>query len=162
MLIKRTAPQAEPITLEEAKLHVRINPDDTSEDKDILIPLISAAREFCENRTGRSFAVQTISVCPESSGTVRLPYAPVISVDSVTTLQGEPVEYAADIFRGTVEVDRSDVVITYTAGGDEIPALMRQAMLMLIDDWYNNRGDSSIEVTGAVKTILNQNKRWWF
>ena len=49
MEITRQPPAAEPLNLEEVKLHLKTNPGDTSEDKDIIAPLISAAREYCEN-----------------------------------------------------------------------------------------------------------------
>ena len=41
-------PVKEPVTLEEVKAHLRINPGDSSEDQDILQPLIPAAREYCD------------------------------------------------------------------------------------------------------------------
>ena len=103
MVITRQPPAVEPLSLEEVKLHLRNNPGDTSEDKDIIAPLISAAREYCENYCGKSFAEQSITAYPEVSGTVTLPRGPVISVDSVT-VDGEAVEYTADVRRGTVTV----------------------------------------------------------
>lgn len=45
----------EPVTLAEAKLHLRINPGDDSEDG-LIKDLITAAREFCENYTGKELA----------------------------------------------------------------------------------------------------------
>lgn len=163
-IIKQT-PKAEPLNLEEVKLHLRINPGDTSEDIDILAPLISAAREYCENYCGKSLAEQTITVYPEVSGTVTLPRGPVISVDSVT-VDGETVEYTADVRRGTVTVNKPGAVITYTAGYEEIPYLVRQAMLLLIGHWYTNREaviqGSTSTVNMAVKTMLNQHRGWWF
>ena len=158
MEITRQPPAAEPLNLEEVKLHITTNPCDTSEDKDVIAPLISAAREYCENYCGRSFAVQTITAYPEVSGTV-------ISVDSVT-VDGEAVEYTADVRRGTVTVNKPGAVITYTAGYEETPYLVRQAMLLLIGHWYTNREaviqGSTTEIDIAVRAMLNQYKGWWF
>ena len=163
-IIKQT-PKAEPLNLEEVKLHLRINPGDTSEDIDILTPLISAAREYCENYCGKSLAEQTITVYSEMSGTLTLPRAPVISVDSVT-VDGEAVEYTADVRRGTVTVNKPGAVITYTGGYEETPYLVRQAMLLLIGHWYTNREavmqGSTTEIDIAVRAMLNQYKGWWF
>lgn len=163
-IIKQT-PKAEPLNLEEVKLHLRINPGDTSEDIDILTPLISAAREYCENYCGKSLAEQTVTVYSEMSGTVTLPRGPVISVDSVT-VDGEAVEYTADVRRGTVTVNKPGAVITYTAGCEETPYLVRQAMLLLIGHWYTNREaviqGSTTEIDIAVRAMLNQYKGWWF
>ena len=165
MEITRQPPAAEPLNLEEVKLHLKINPGDTSEDKDIIAPLISAAREYCENYCGRSFAVQTITAYPEASGTIALPRGPVMSVDSVT-VNGEAAEYTADIRRGTVTVNKPGAVITYTAGYEETPYLVRQAMLLLIGHWYTNREaviqGSTTEIDIAVRAMLNQYKGWWF
>lgn len=163
-IIKQT-PKAEPLNLEEVKLHLRINPGDTSEDIDILTPLISAAREYCENYCGKSLAEQTITVYSEMSGTLTLPRAPVISVDSVT-VDGETAEYTADVHYGTVTVNKPGAVITYTAGYEETPYLVRQAMLLLIGHWYTNREaviqGSTTEIDIAVRAMLNQYKGWWF
>lgn len=165
MVITRQPPAVEPLSLEEVKLHLRNNPGDTSEDKDIIAPLISAAREYCENYCGKSFAEQSITAYPEVSGTVTLPRGPVISVDSVT-VDGEAVEYTADVRRGTVTVNNPGAVITYTAGYEETPYLVRQAMLLLIGHWYTNREaviqGSTTEIDIAVRAMLNQYKGWWF
>lgn len=165
MVITRQPPAVEPLNLEEVKLHLRINPGDTSEDIDILAPLISAAREYCENYCGKSLAEQTITVYSEMSGTVTLPRGPVISVDSVT-VDGEAVEYTADVRRGTVTVNKPGAVITYTAGCEETPYLVRQAMLLLIGHWYANREATAqsapAEISMAVRAMLNQYKGWWF
>lgn len=165
MVITRQPPAVEPLSLEEVKLHLRNNPGDTSEDKDIIAPLISAAREYCENYCGKSFAEQSITAYPEVSGTMTLPRGPVISVDSVT-VDGEAVEYTADVRRGTVTVNKPGAVITYTAGYEETPYLVRQAMLLLIGHWYTNREaviqGSTTEIDIAVRATLNQYKGWWF
>lgn len=54
----------EPVSLEDAKLHIRTVCGDTSEDSAIIQPIITAAREYCENVTGRAFARQTINAYP--------------------------------------------------------------------------------------------------
>lgn len=53
----KTAPTVEPITLTEAKLHLKIDSDTT--DDNLITALIQAARESCENYTGRAFINQT-------------------------------------------------------------------------------------------------------
>lgn len=165
MQIISQIPLAEPVTLDDAKLHLRINPGDISEDRAIIAPLIMAAREYCENYTGRSFALQKITVHADEHGTIKLPRGPVVSVDSVT-LDGKTVEYTADLHSGTVTVDQSGATIAYTAGYTHIPMLVRQAMLLLIGHWYANREavaqTTSAEVDMAVRAMLNQYKGWWF
>ena len=68
--------------------------------------------------------------------------------------------------RGTVTVNKPGAVITYTAGYEETPYLVRQAMLLLIGHWYTNREaviqGSTTEIDIAVRAMLNQYKGWWF
>ena len=47
-----TAPTTEPVTIADARLHIRAITGDTTEDAAIIEPLITAAREYCENVTG--------------------------------------------------------------------------------------------------------------
>lgn len=53
-----TQPTIEPLTLAEAKLHCRIDSDDTARDT-LITALIQAARERAEHLTGRNFLTQT-------------------------------------------------------------------------------------------------------
>ncbi len=157
----------EVVTLDEAKAHLRIIPDDDSEDQLIILPLISAAREYCENYTGRAFALQSITALADDAGTITLPRCPVKSVESVTA-DGEAIIFTADTKRGTVTVDKANSVITYTAGG-HTPFLVRQAMLLLIGHWYANReavvaASTAVphEIEMAAQSMLRQYKGWWF
>lgn len=52
----KTAPVAEPLTLEDAKTHLRV--DGTDED-DLIESLVQTAREYCETFTNRAFVTQT-------------------------------------------------------------------------------------------------------
>lgn len=79
-----TPPADEPVSLAEAKLHCKIEPD--VEDDDALVSgLITAAREFVENQTHRAFVDRELELvldhfpCRE----IVFPVTPVISVDSV-------------------------------------------------------------------------------
>ena len=53
-----TPPAVEPIALDEAKRHLRIE-DGVSEDDALVGTLISAVRIWAENFTGRAFITQT-------------------------------------------------------------------------------------------------------
>jgi uncharacterized phiE125 gp8 family phage protein len=77
-----TQPTVEPITLAEAKLHLRV--DDTDSD-DLITSLISSARQKVEAFTRRSLITQTITaVWDRPVGDVlELPATPLASVTSV-------------------------------------------------------------------------------
>jgi len=179
-----TAPTAEPVTLADAKAHLRIVAGDTSEDAAIITPLITAAREYCENITGRALAPQTIEAYPERlDDIIVLPRPPVVSVTSVKYTDADGTETTMDA--GNYIVDKvggriafrtkptftpavvNPVKITYEAGTTP-PKTIRQAMLLLIGHWYENReavivgAVASVKVELAVRSLLNQSKVWWF
>jgi len=85
-LVQTIAPASEPITLTEAKAHLRVETDFT-EDDTIIGTFISAARESCEARTGRQLVTATYALrlggfpCGDS---IELPKPPLVSVTSIT------------------------------------------------------------------------------
>lgn len=77
-----TAPIAEPITLEEAKAHLRV---DHSEDDALISAMISAARVYCEQFTARAFVTQTWELVLDEFPTneILIPFPPLQSVTSI-------------------------------------------------------------------------------
>lgn len=78
-----TAPLREPVTVEHAKLHARIDLD--TEDA-LVARWITAAREYAEEHTGRAWVNQTLKLTLDDwpcDGCIRLPRDPVPSVSSV-------------------------------------------------------------------------------
>jgi len=177
-----TAPTVEPVTLADAKVHLRTVTGDTSEDSAIISPLITAAREFCENITGRALASQTVKAYPDAWGLWRLPRPPLTSVTSIKYYDEDNVEatlpaanYQADAVDGLVSViyaptaalrALNPIVVEYVTGYTTAPMAVRQAMLLLIGHWYTNReavviGTASGEIDLTVHRLLNQYREWW-
>lgn len=177
-----TAPTVEPVTLADAKVHLRTVTGDTSEDSAIITPLITAAREYCENITGRALAPQTVKAYPHGWGAHpnewRLPHPPLTAVTSIKyygtdnaehTLAAE--DYQVDTVDGLINIlkepgltlrDLNPIVAEYTCGYATAPKPIRQAMLLWIADKYQNRGDDLAEKTDtAIHNLLNQYKVWW-
>lgn len=177
-----TAPTVEPVTLADVKIHLRTVTGDTSEDAAVITPLITAAREYCENVTGLALAAQTVKAYPDSWGLWRLPRSPVTSItsvkyydvdDAVYTLAA--TEYQVDLVDGLISILEdpgielralNPIVVEYTTGfttGNTCPMAIRQAMLLLIAHWYQNREavGVGVEVDYSVKRLLNQYKGWW-
>lgn len=117
-------PTTEPITLEVARLHLRLeaegspptHPDDTL----ISGVYLPAARESCEQYVGRALAPQTLEVSlsrfPGPYATdgydqrYELPMAPLIGVDSVIYTDGDgfaqtlaTVDYGVDLFGSVIQ-----------------------------------------------------------
>jgi uncharacterized phiE125 gp8 family phage protein len=82
-----TAPTVQPLSLSEAKLHLKV--ETTAEDA-LIEGLIRAATDHCETFTGRALCRQTWDDKRESfpAGTIWLAKPPVVSVTSVTYLDG--------------------------------------------------------------------------
>lgn len=77
-----TAPAHEPVSLERAKRHLRIDDDDSD---DLLRSCLTAARRWCEGFTGRSFLWQTIAAKRDDLPVqIELPCPPLRSVSSIT------------------------------------------------------------------------------
>jgi len=83
-----TGPIEEPLTLEDAKAHLRVDGD----AEDVLITaLIRAAREQVEHETGRAMMTQTWDVSFDAwpaEDVVELPVPPVQSISSVSYVDG--------------------------------------------------------------------------
>ncbi len=163
-----SGPQAEPVTREEAKAHARI--DGASEDARI-DALIAAARADVENRTGRALMTQSWRIVRDGvprGGVVRLAPAPVISVDAVTLYgaDGTPQvasadEYEVDLvsapgrlllrsgrFWGARAMNGLEIDVTCGYGdAADVPAPLKQAILMLTAYWFEQREAAS---AGAV------------
>jgi uncharacterized phiE125 gp8 family phage protein len=193
-----TEPTQEPITLAQAKEHLRV--DGTDED-DVISNLILTARKYCETYQNRAYAQQTIELTldnwPDCLEPIELPRPPLISVESVKYYTTDNAENVWDISQYYVDYDNepgrispnysviypSDVLrpingikVRYTAGyapkiinnsdgstsADycaNVPQTVKQAMLLLIGDWYENRDASmtraaSKDVDFSVKALL--------
>lgn len=85
MPARRTAgPALEPITLAQAKLHLRV---DIADDDALITTLISAVREQCERRTRRTLVESTwVLTLPAFAAAMDLPWGPLRSVTDVRYL----------------------------------------------------------------------------
>lgn len=148
-LILVEAPAVEPVTLEEAKLHMKV---DTTEDDALISVLIAAARKVAEEYTRRAFITQTWEYSIDSLELyTRLPRPPVQLIESVT-VDGEaisPENYELiqpDMLLAKVPmraIKPRGVVVRYKAGygsnSSDVPQPIRQAILMLAAHMYENR-----------------------
>lgn len=173
-------PVEEPLTLEEAKAQCRV---DTQDDDTLLTSLIIAAREWCERIDWRAYVTQTLQLWLDewpSNGVLRVPKPPLQSVTSVVYYNAGDVAAtwaASNYIVDTIEqpgriVLRSGaawpsttlraangICVTYVAGyglAVDVPQRIKQALLLLVGHWYENREDST---TGAVNRTIDNGVR---
>ena len=169
----------EPITQAEVAERLKLLPVSTDESSYTITPLITAAREYCEARTGYAFMPQRITAYPTEDDLAGryfyLPRVPVVEVESVTVNGEATSDYECD-GEGAMRISGVDlaslsglnpVAVTYKAGEATCPASAKQAMLLLIGHWYQNRESvqtgavTAVEVAQTTDALLRLYRRWW-
>lgn len=194
-LIQTSPPSAEPITLDQAKAHLRVT---FAQEDDLIGSLVTASRRYCESALKQGLVTQSWTMyldgfpaaggyynkairdvwsgsgglpsglgfypgmVPNSTGVIDLPRPPILSVDAVRYFDfagdvqvvdpslyvvslGTPAriqpQYSTvwPIARPTIDAVQVDFTSGYGADGSAVPATIRQAMLLCISHWYNNR-----------------------
>lgn len=175
-LILVTGPASEPVTLEEAKLHLRV---DVADDDGLISGLVAAARQAFEEVNGRALFTQTWKLILDgwpSAPYIALPRPPLASVTSVSYVESDgntmvwgSSNYVVETLRtpGRIHLAEnvtwpsaslraaSPITITYVAGWattEVIPQRYKQAILLLAGHWYENR--ENVVVSGAVPKSL--------
>jgi hypothetical protein len=149
-----TQATVEPLTLEEVKLHLRVDHD----DEDSMIGLyMKAARQHAERFLGLSLAAQSVRYVltnnelprdewlmyePRRPNVIELPLSPVATIESVTD-GVNPYTHTANllVFPATVEVESipDTLVISYTTT-PLVEEDIRLALLLIIHTMYETRG----------------------
>ena len=158
-----TGPALEPVSLADVKAHLRVDHDD---DDTLLQAAIVSARFHVETVTRRVLIEQSWRVYLDAwprKRIVTVPVAPLITVDAVTVYDAngdpqtvDPDDY--DVDAATVPgrmvlaanapapaaraVDGVEIDVTagYGPSSVDVPAALRQAVLMLVTHWYEHRG----------------------
>lgn len=199
-LVRVTPPAVEPVSLVDAKAHLRV---DTFDDDTLIGLLISAAREWAEQETQRALITQqwrvSFDAFPVSNAiqpppsqwdrwplvgllplgmtpndVIPLPKPPLLSVESVTYIGTDGTPQTLDPSAYVVDSDavvgrlvrayntswpnaraqRNAITVNYTAGygpaSTDVPAAIRQAMLLAIGDLYENREAQSAMTAGGL------------
>ncbi len=173
-LTRATPPAAEPVSVSEAKAHLRV---DISDDDSYIGTLITAAREWCEQYLDRTLINTQWTMRLDSFPyEIELPRPPIATSGTTTAVSltytlGD--DSTATLSTTAYRVDRSStpgvvrqlragtwpanlddynaVAVTWWAGygasGTSVPAAIRHAILMLVGHWYESR--SSV-LTGSI------------
>jgi len=141
-----------------------------SAEDDVLTRFISAARVYCEEYQGRAYITQTWEKALDdfpAADTIQIPIAPLQSVTSVKYYDTDETEstlsdsyYYVDTYKDPGRIvlqygyswpsdvlrPANGVIIRYVCGyGDnatDVPESIRQAILLLVGHFYENRENS--------------------
>ncbi len=178
-----TPSNVDAVWLSEAKEHLNINSDDTSND-DLIAKKIMAATAMCEKYAGLSFVTQTRRVTLDyfCSRDVILPYGPVQSVTSFIYLDEDDVEqdftdYTLDTHSALAKVRVNDtwpttnlglnnVAIDYVTGTsiEDVPYEAKEAVLRLTAKLFEHRGDDNggLLMSEEITDLLDAIKVYWY
>lgn len=182
-LVLIAGPGAEPLTLDEVKMHLRV--DGNTEDA-LITSLILTSRLHIEAALGLALMTQSWKLVLDAwpaDGLVPLPIAPVAAVTETRILAADgtpdtlpPGSFILDSSRRPARLAPSEgqwpppgrryagIEIDLTAGfgtaPDDVPQPIRQALLLLIAHWYEHRdpveiGAPATAVPHAVSRLLN-------
>ena len=161
-----TPPAIEPVSLVEAKAHLKV---EVSDDDSLIDGLITTARQHIECQTGKALIDQTWAIYLDDWGgnEIVLPVEPVSAVNAIRTYSEDdsapligPEHYYTDtvsspariVLRGSRVWQRPgriangieiELVAGYGPAGNDVPASLRQAILLLVAHWYENREGAS-------------------
>lgn len=175
---------AEPVTLTEAKLHLKV---DVVDDDDLIEGLIQAAREWVENYCRRSLVQRSLSLRLDCfPGVICLPRGPVISLTSVkytdasgnlqtvssssydSDLYSEPAR-VQPVFGGVWPVPKvgalNSVLVTYEAGyspssdsptdyAANVPAAIKSALKLHIQANYGRGVEDTAKLMASAEALL--------
>jgi len=178
-------PSVEPITLEEAKHHLRID----GNDDDLLIQsLIKQAREWCEYYQNRKYITQTLELVldtfPNGNAIVFNSCSPVQKVESIKYYDENRQEFLFDessyiadldgfvnrlvLNRGkhwpvvelqSVNAVRVRVVAGYGDGGDKVPEAIKWAIILQMKLLYDDyRPEEKTKLEEARNALLSMNR----
>lgn len=183
-----TAPTIEPVTLEQAKKQVGLSLDDGYHDE-LLGSLITAARQTVEARTNRAIINQTwdmvLDCFPYGLEPIYIPKAPLSSITSIKHYDTSNVEQtiATSVYKVLTNREPGEVLLKYQqswpalyseaavvtirfvagygATASTVPAALKQAILLLVTHWFNNReavliGSISKEIELSFNALCDQ------
>lgn len=164
-------PAAPVLLLGEVKQHLKVDANDDDALIEIFIAAATGHIDGPGGWLGRAIGVQTLEAGLDGFvyDPIRLPYPPVIDIVSIRyedatgtwrDLDPETYELRGDVvgtawgkswpstrsYRGASQ----SVRIRYRAGYEHLPAPLRVAFLMMVDDLYRNRGNVGVGAVGEI------------
>ena len=153
----------EPVTLVEAKDFCKV---DIGTDDNLIISLITAARQQCEAYTGVGFVVHdAVAILNNTNGDIYIPYGPLIAINQVTDQDGNILvldtsyTVVGNSFKRLATPRAKNITIDYSTGYSELPNVLKTAVLNQIYWLYDNRSQANEEISPIAKNLLNPFRR---
>lgn len=181
-----TPPADEPVSLADAKAHLRV--EDTGDDA-LITALIVAARREAEHRTGRALVTQTWKLTLDAfpDGKIELPRPPLASVSSIAYTDADGAPQTVDAGDYQVVIDEligyvqpaygkawpsarqvpGTIAVTFVAGygaAAAVPQTVKQWMLLQVGAMYENRaaaGDRQAYQLPFADGLLDSARVYW-
>ena len=143
MLTDIHPPPIEPVSLDEAKRFLRVDHDD---ENDLIATLIRSSRERLEDRLNIAMIERPMQFEAKGGGDTALPRWPVASIETVTVNEDAMTAFTVNLRARPVIVTTMmgcPVRVEFTAGygteAADVPAPLRQAILLLVANGYEHR-----------------------
>ncbi len=174
-LTETVAPTVEPVTLAEAKIHLR---QDFPDDDDLITTLIAAARQHISMFTRRAFVDTTYTMKLDAYPTeIWVPRSPLSSVTSITYIDsdGNSQTEASSVYDVDTDTEpgrisladgqswsdtrqqNNAVTVTFVAGygaaATNVPETIRAAIKLLVGHWYQSREAVAVSIGGNIVEI---------
>jgi uncharacterized phiE125 gp8 family phage protein len=162
------------VSLDDAKAYLKL---DTDDEDALVTTLVTAARLHVEGTTGRALLNQSWRLVLDdwpSVGLVRLPVGPLQSLTAITAydINGDPVTLSTDgvlwdaqaaptllylpagfgdaVILRPLQAIEIDYVAGYGPDPADVPATLRQALLLLVAYWFEHRDAVVLAGSGSV------------
>jgi uncharacterized phiE125 gp8 family phage protein len=180
-----TAPTTEPIDIDEAKEHLRV---DHNADDALIDGLIGSARVGCEQIARRAFLPQTWDLILDAWPTgnvIELPYPPLQSVSAITYVDSDEQSHTLSTADYGVDADSEPgrvylkygkswpggtlrplaaIKVRFVAGyadADAVPWNYKVAIKLTLSAYYENRGDGDFAVPEPAVNLLTVDRGSW-
>lgn len=184
MMLRRVSAGTCPLSLSDAKAHLRVDHDD---EDDLISALASAACDSIAENVDRVLSEEVWSVSvARVDGDFVFPLAPVQSIDAISYFDADDAEQSADVadfylfaddYRAVIRpkagkswpatISREDAItVTVTVGMDTVPEGIMAAAKLLLAHWYDMRsavsqGQTPQEIPLGVQYLCDQSRRQW-
>lgn len=176
-LVQLVAPTTEPVTLDAAKEHLRVEYDN---ENSLIDALIATARQRVEKDIGAVLVSQqwTLSLDRWGAQCIDVPLPPLVTVDAVRYVDSDGVTQVLDPSSYRVDIKHTPgrltpaygtswpavrsvtgaIEIDFTAGYSTIPPPIKHAILLYLATLYENR--ETFAIGSSVSPELPHNASW--